>query len=749
MAELNEFANNLERELTCSICAEIFTNPKTLKCLHSFCLKCISDWNASCRRERRPLTCPLCKSIEGLEGNDVSSLPSSFHLQPQLQLLHDMRISADSREQQELPDCVSCKTQMKLVAFCPQCQGLICASCVKLHQTITGLKDNHQATKFSDFKKENINSYVKNRMHCQKRYHDNNKLDFYCTTCKERICCVCNGTEHKLHHTVTVEEAAEEVKMFIIRDMDRVNEVKENYEKELKTSKQNMTRIEQETNAAIKEVTDEVEKHIKVLREHKAAVIETLQTKLQQQKTQNDEEQREIRDGIERLSEFNLRGQTLLDENVAHFIVKSQHDLSQRCETLREKPSVLNSKSIKRNASVRYTHNQQVTQALQNIGTIVESVTDPSCCSIESLNDIRCGFVNRFEVVTRNSQKEPCVTCQGSIDVQIQDGDGINVEKEVSQSDTGKYTVTYRAEKPCDYTIHVRIGGQKINNSPQTVKTSDVRDELKPVKTFGEKLSRIGQLNRPLSLAVSDRGEVAIADYGNHRIVIFSVDGECLRRFGDKGTGGGQLTDPIGVVFNKDRLLVTDNNDGNGRLQEFDLNGTYCRTIYKQQGVRLFGMCSAHENIAVCYEIQNRRQSGINVFNKQSGELMQEIPVNYNVPFYITYGNGKYFLSNIIKHHIGVYDNNGGFLYKFGNFGNGDGQFNDPRGLAAISDVILVCDARNDRVQMLNQDGQFIRSFGVSGSGLVQMNFPVDITVAPDGRVFVLEWGNSRVHVWR
>ncbi|XP_020910758.1 E3 ubiquitin-protein ligase TRIM71 [Exaiptasia diaphana] len=698
MAELNVFANNLERELTCSICDEIFTNPKTLKCLHSFCLKCISDWNASCRRERRPLTCPLCKSIERLEGNDVSSLPSSFHLQPQLQLLRDMRISAESREQQELPDC-----------------------------------------------------YVKNPMHCKKRYHDNNKLDFYCTTCKECICLKCNATEHKLHRTVTVEEAAEEVKVLIMRDMDRVQKVKENYEKELELSKQNMRRIEQETNAAIKEVSDEVEKHIKVLREHKAAAIETLQTKLQQQKTQNNEEQREICDGIERLSEFNLRGQTLLDENVAHFIVKSQHDLSQRFETLREKPSVLNSKSIKRNASVRYTDNPQVTQALQDIGKVVESVTDPSCCSIESLNDIRCGFVNRFEVVTRNSQKQPHITCQGSIDVQIQDADGTNVEKEVSQSDTGKYTVTYRAEKPCDYTIHVRIGGQKINNLPQTAKTRDVRDEFKYVKTFGEKGSGRGQLNSPESLAVSDRGEVAIADFGNHRIVIFSVDGEYLRHFGDEGSGEGQLTNPLGVVFNKDRLLVTDNNDGNGRLQEFDLNGTYCRTIYKQRGVQLFGMCSAHESIAVCYKIQNRRQSGIKVFNKQSGELMQEIPsVNNNdVPFYITYGNGKYFVSNTNRHSISAYDNSGGFLYTFGEKGNGDGQFNLPHDLAVISDVILVCDTDNHRVQMLNQDGQFIRSFGVRGLGLGRMGIPVDITATTDGRVFVLEWRNSCVHVLR
>ena len=31
----------LEEQLTCNVCLDWYTNPKTLPCLHSFCLKCI------------------------------------------------------------------------------------------------------------------------------------------------------------------------------------------------------------------------------------------------------------------------------------------------------------------------------------------------------------------------------------------------------------------------------------------------------------------------------------------------------------------------------------------------------------------------------------------------------------------------------------------------------------------------------------------------------------------------------------
>ena len=31
----------LDEQLTCNVCLDHYTNPKTLPCLHSFCLKCI------------------------------------------------------------------------------------------------------------------------------------------------------------------------------------------------------------------------------------------------------------------------------------------------------------------------------------------------------------------------------------------------------------------------------------------------------------------------------------------------------------------------------------------------------------------------------------------------------------------------------------------------------------------------------------------------------------------------------------
>ena len=208
------------------------------------------------------------------------------------------------------------------------------------------------------------------------------------------------------------------------------------------------------------------------------------------------------------------------------------------------------------------------------------------------------------------------------------------------------------------------------------------------------------------------------------------------------------------MVFTEDRIIVSDGDYGKGRIQEFDLNGAYVRTIYRhEQRFEPRGMCVNDEkNIAVCCEGNQELgiKPGIKVFSQQ-GELVHEFDItdDKEQPWYITYGNGKYFVSYWNANCVRIFDVNGVFLYKFGEKGTRDGQFNDVRGLSVYGpDMLLVCDCKNHRVQLFTQEGQFIRSFGSHGSGVGQMNDPVDVAVAPDGQVFVLEFGGDRVSIW-
>ncbi|XP_020898363.1 E3 ubiquitin-protein ligase TRIM71-like [Exaiptasia diaphana] len=392
-------------------------------------------------------------------------------------------------------------------------------------------------------------------------------------------------------------------------------------------------------------------------------------------------------------------------------------------------------------------------------GEVVESVTDPSRCSIESVSNIRCGFINEFKIVTRNSEGNVCYTNKGSIDVQIQDVDGDDVQKELTETETGRFTVKYRAEKPSPYKVVVSIGGEEIKNSPQNIETIDARVELKPLRLIDLK-----ELFSPFSLAVSERGDIAVVNNdlkSDFRVLLFNDDdGQYVREIGGAGSVESQLSSPfIRVIFNKDQILVSDIDPDNklcGCIKEFDINGTYNRTLCKQtESMFITRMCKDNQNIAYLSFNVDTKDTFIKSFDEQNGDHLTDIKLDvpdngHGIPLSLACDNKKYFVSFLDMNTVYVFNENGRLLYSFGEKGKKDGQFDVVGGFAVFGkEMLLVCDCRNDRVQVFSQDGQFIRSFGSYGSGLGQMDGPIDVAVTPDGRVFVLEYDGNRVQVWR
>ena len=66
----------LEREITCGICQEHYTEPKALTCLHYYCKQCILKLAKT--GTGKPFSCPECRSEATLPESGVDELKTAF-----------------------------------------------------------------------------------------------------------------------------------------------------------------------------------------------------------------------------------------------------------------------------------------------------------------------------------------------------------------------------------------------------------------------------------------------------------------------------------------------------------------------------------------------------------------------------------------------------------------------------------------------------------------------------------------------
>jgi len=385
------------------------------------------------------------------------------------------------------------------------------------------------------------------------------------------------------------------------------------------------------------------------------------------------------------------------------------------------------------------------------LGKIEQKATEPSQCSIECVQSpTRCGFINQFLIVTRDSRGEECNTNKALIDVNIQDSEGNDIQKEITESKPGHFVVKYRIKKPSPYNVAVSIGRKTIQNSPQRVDVIDAKAKFKPVR-----VSKTSKASYPQALAMNGNGDIAVVNNNKGseaRVVLYSADGEYVRDFGGKGKREDRLESPYGVAFiNDNHILVSDNQVYCACVKEYHIDGRLLRTVYKQKGIRFFGMCTVDQGIACLF--YNKQNQSVMFMSRETGNHLQDInlhaPNVKALPLHLTYDSNKYFISLNNVHSIYVFDENGSLLYTIGEKGNKPGQFNQPCGLAVFgADMLLVCDRFNHRVQLFHQNGQYMRSFGTYGSGPGQMRGPNDVAVTPDGQVFVMESHGGRIQVF-
>ena len=82
--------------------------------------------------------------------------------------------------------------------------------------------------------------------------------------------------------------------------------------------------------------------------------------------------------------------------------------------------------------------------------------------------------------------------------------------------------------------------------------------------------SNPGEFYGPRGIAVHE-GRVYVTDTGNERVQVFDLDGGFLEMWGQAGTGEGQLLEPVGIAVHGETVYIADSH--NARIARYSLSG--------------------------------------------------------------------------------------------------------------------------------------------------------------------------------
>ena len=143
--------------------------------------------------------------------------------------------------------------------------------------------------------------------------------------------------------------------------------------------------------------------------------------------------------------------------------------------------------------------------------------------------------------------------------------------------------------------------------------------------------------------------------------------------------------------------------------------------------------------------IQNLQRHGAFSFGHPGsgdGELNNPAGVAIN-------STGHVFVADGGNHRVQVFDPFGEYVADFGGRGRGNGSFDGPAGIAVNSTGhVFVADANNDRIQVFDPSGQYVSKFGTKGTANGMMDRPEDVAINGTGYIYVADANNDRIQVF-
>ena len=138
---------------TCDYCSELFTDPRMLPCLHSFCAQCLAKVS-EIKGEKEALQCPTCNEKAPLPEGGVNAFPKDLRKSYEAEVAQCSLKVKSGKE-----NCDDCGRSV-VVAFCVNCCEFLCKSCDDHHRLSRKTKKHEILATGEKMGKENEESVL-------------------------------------------------------------------------------------------------------------------------------------------------------------------------------------------------------------------------------------------------------------------------------------------------------------------------------------------------------------------------------------------------------------------------------------------------------------------------------------------------------------------------------------------------------------------------------------------------------------
>ena len=286
-------AKQLDDITECPICAEVYTDPRVLPCVHTYCLKCIEAWS----KDKQPgdkVACPLCRKEFTLSSIGLGDLPKNFFVTNLLQMRKLSTVESKTSPCEACNGGEESESEVWNVAsvYCVECQMKICHICERAHKAFKST-GSHKLVEIGDTMTSTLHQSMP-LSYCDQ--HEYETLKIYCFDCEVAICMMCYTELHTGHKCSNINKVEDNFRKQLTSDVDKIAAGVENCREKLDSLEKEKNDFHEQVVKKGIEISEKAEQLKQMIDVHK----EKLMTELSLIKQKRMKEIEILREEIER-----------------------------------------------------------------------------------------------------------------------------------------------------------------------------------------------------------------------------------------------------------------------------------------------------------------------------------------------------------------------------------------------------------------------------------------------------------------